>query len=548
MGGDDDIEGASADRPLAVLSFRQLDELVQLASGAGWRVVGARRLDELGETGAEVTVVDARGALDEGLEATAALAPAIEAAGGALLALLSRVDAGAIARVHAAGATHFLLSPAGEGEFVHAVRFAERLAERVGRTGGAALARRRSDPVPVALVGDAVRRWTAGRLAAGRPVIAARVALVSFDLVNSAHGRAVGDAILQAAADRLGRLAEALFGSDAIVARTAGPEFLLAGDADAAGAGSLAARVSADLSEPFGRAVVGARVGVATSRPGEEAGALIRRAGDALVPVDEGLAAEALAVDVHHAMGGGQIAVLFQPQVEIAGGRIVGVEALARWTHPTLGAVGAEALFAAAGRAGLGLALSEHVQRLALESAAAWPAKLAHLRLSVNVTAEDVGGSDFAERFLRRVADAGFAADRLTVEIVETGVIDDLDRAAALLARLRAAGCRTAIDDFGTGYSSLAYLNALPLDYLKLDISLVRGIERDGRERVLAQGVLALARSLGLHTIAEGVETAAQRDLLAREGCELFQGFLCSGAVDVAALAALVQPRSGSPV
>ncbi|WP_375427513.1 EAL domain-containing protein [uncultured Sphingomonas sp.] len=542
-GGDTGAEGV-VDRPLAVLSFRQLDELVQLAGGAGWRVVGARRLGEpdLAEIGAAVTVIDARGALSEGLHAIATLAPAIELAGGALLALVSRVDAGAIGRVHDAGATHFLLSPAGEEEFVHAIRFAERLAERIGRTDGVEPARRRGDPAPVTMaqVGDAVRRWTAGRLAAGRPVIAARVLLASFDLVNRAHGRGVGDAILHAAADRLGRIAEALFGSDAIVARVAGPEFLLAGDAKATDADTLAARVSADLSEPFGRAVVGARVGVATSRAGEDAGALVRRAGAALTPVDEELAAEALAIDVHHAIGSGQIAVLFQPQVEIATGRIVGVEALARWTHPRIGAIGAEALFAAAARAGLGLALSEHVQRLALRTASAWPAALAELRLSVNVTAEDVGGSDFAERFLARVAEAGFGPDRLTVEIVETGEIGDLDRAAALLARLRAAGCRTAIDDFGTGYSSLAYLNALPLDYLKLDISLVRGIERDGRERVLAQGVLALARSLGLHTVAEGVETPAQRDLLAREGCELFQGFLCAGAVDAAGLERLI--------
>ncbi|HEX8382388.1 MAG TPA: GGDEF domain-containing phosphodiesterase [Sphingomonas sp.] len=548
MSGGGDIIEFDADRALAILSFRQLDELVQLASGAGWRVVGARRLEEvdLPAAGAAVTVVDARGALDEGLGAIRTLAPAVERAGGALLALVSRGDAGSIGAILEAGATHFLLSPAGEGEFVHAIRFAERLTERLGRAD-VLPRRRRGDPVPVAQVGDAVRRWTAGRLAAGRPVIAACVALTSFELVNSAHGRAIGDAILQAAAERLQAIATALFGSDAIVARTAGPEFLLAGDAGAADADALVARVTADLSEPFGRAVVGARVGVATSRAGEDAGALIRRAGAMLAPVDQGLAAEALAVDVHHAIGDGQIAVLFQPQVEIATGRIVGVEALARWTHPRLGAVGAEALFAAAERAGLGLALSEHVQRLALDSAAGWPTALSALRLSINVTAEDVGGSDFAERFLQRVAAAGFVLDRLTVEIVETGLIGDLDRAAALLARLRAAGCRTAIDDFGTGYSSLAYLNALPLDYLKLDMSLVRGIERDGRERVVAQGVLALARSLGLHTIAEGVETAAQRDLLAREGCELFQGFLCAGALDVAGLAALVEPRFGSP-
>lgn len=541
VGGENQREHSGS--PLFVVSFRQLDELVQLASGAGWAVAGTRHgdADAFAASGAAVAVVDARGALADGLAATLALAPAAEEAGAALLAMVSRGDAGAVGALYEAGATHFLLSPAAEREFVHAIRFAERFAERLGRRGTPAGGRRRGDPAEVAPVGDAVRRWAAGRLAAGRPVVVARAMLASFDLVNSAHGRAAGDLILGEAAARLGLAAEALFGGEAMVARGAGPEFLLAGDAARASEEMLTARLGEALTQPFGRALVGARIGTAVSRADEDAGALLRRAGAALERADESAATQELAVDLHHAIGAGEIAVLFQPQVAIADGRIVGVEALARWEHPRLGTVGADALFAAAERAGLAVALSAHVQELALREAAAWPAALADLRLSVNITADDVSGADFAERLLARVRQAGFPPARLTVEVTESGLIADLDRAAGLLGTLRQAGCRTAIDDFGTGYSSLAYLNALPLDYLKLDKALVRGVERDGRERVVVRSVLALARSLGLTAIAEGVETAEQRDLLAGEGCELYQGFLCAGAVDADALVGLMR-------
>lgn len=526
-----------------LVSLRQLDELLQLVGGAGWRVTGARRIapDAFPESGASVVVIDACGAFEEGLAGVATLAPEVERAGAALLALVSRGDAGAIGRLYAAGATHFLLSPAAEGEFVHAIRFAQRYAERLGRGTPRPVGRRRDDPGAVASVGDAVLRWATGRLAAGRPVVVARVALASFDLVNSAHGRAAGDSILDEAAERLRQVAGELFGGETIVARAAGPEFLLAGDGARAAPDALAARIARALGAPFGRAVVGARAGAAASKPGEDAAAVIRRASEALAPAAGGAALEDLAVDLHHAIAGGQITVAFQPQIAINDGRIMGAEALARWEHPRLGAVGAEALFAAAARAGLSTALSEHVQWLALDAGAVWPPALSGLRLSVNVTAEDVGAPEFAERFLLRVAEAGFPTERLTVEVTETGLIADLAHAGALLGRLRDAGCRTAIDDFGAGYSSLAYLNALPLDYLKLDKALVSGVERDGRERVVVSGVLALARSLGLTAIAEGVETAAQRDLLAGEGCEVYQGFLCSGAVGVAELVGLVE-------
>lgn len=541
-----DVSGAAE---LFVLSVAHLDELVGIAAGAGWRVAGARRLqpEAFAASGAAMVVVDARSAVQEGLAAVRALAPTVEQVGAALLAIIPCDDAGAVDAMYEAGATQFLLEP-GKEEFVHALRFAERQVARLKDRALSGVGRRRGDPPPVAPIGDAVRRWAGGRLRAGRPVIAARVALASFDLVNSAYGRAAGDLILGEAGERLNRVAEELFGSETIVARATGPEFLLAGDAARASEEKVAARVRAALARPFGRALVGARLGVACSRPGDGAAQLLQRASEALEPDDDGSAAEELAVELHHAIGSGQIAISFQPQVEMATGRITGVEALARWSHPTLGLIGADALFAAGERAGLGQPLSEHVQRLALYGAAQWPAALSRLRLSLNVTAEDVGGPDFADSLLDRVAEAGFPARRLTVEVTESGLIGNLDHAAALLGRLREAGCRTAIDDFGTGYSSLSYLNALPLDYLKLDKSLVRGVEREGRERVVAQGVLALARSLGLATVAEGVEKAAQRDLLASEGCDLFQGFLCSEAVSAGALTGLItRPPSPGP-
>jgi EAL domain-containing protein (putative c-di-GMP-specific phosphodiesterase class I) len=148
--------------------------------------------------------------------------------------------------------------------------------------------------------------------------------------------------------------------------------------------------------------------------------------------------------------------------------------------------------------------------------------------------------------FLDRVDSSGFPRTRLTVEITESGLIDDLAAAAGLLATLRGAGCRVAIDDFGTGYSSLAYLKALPLDYLKIDKRLAQDIAGTARDRVVVRGVIEMARSLGLAVIAEGVETPEQLDLLAKEGCNYYQGFLCAEALSSEALAALVAERRGT--
>ena len=155
-----------------------------------------------------------------------------------------------------------------------------------------------------------------------------------------------------------------------------------------------------------------------------------------------------------------------------------------------------------------------------------------HLRLAVNITAADIVRPGFAAQFLALVRESGFAPERLTVEVTESGLIEDLAGAAALLAELRGGDLRVAIDDFGTGYSSLAYLKALPLDYLKIDKRLSQDIAGSTRDRIVVRSVIDMARSLGLDVIAEGVETEEQLALLAQEGCTLYQGFLCAPRSD----------------
>ncbi|WP_425454900.1 putative bifunctional diguanylate cyclase/phosphodiesterase [Hephaestia caeni] len=641
--------------PLFVLSFRQRDELAASVSGAGWRVVAARRADDAERrflaSGAQIALVDARGALSDGLAAARALGDMIAATGNAMLVLVSHTDVAALGDFIEAGATHFLTSPHGEGELLQALRCAERHAERVAGNradvvraaplgwhaqpgskrieptaalaslignGGAlawrtalamlapgertaAIAKLRQllaqpgdataivhdlagigrvvthlrsgadgtieavvEPVAVGTAtttrdAAGARRWLDRRLGEGAPIGVALIALTRFDLVNAAHGRAAGDALLAAAVARIEHVTREVMGRRAIVARVGGAEFLVASEAPHAQLMLLAAQLADQIGRAFPigalTTTVGCRIGVACRRDGDDAAALLRHASEALAEAKASDGAtirdacadgepaapiEALALDLRHALDRGEIDVLFQPQVAIASGRIVGAEALARWRHPRFGELGAEVLFAAAERADLAIALSDHVQRLALTRAAAWPGALAHLRVAVNLTAADIARPGFADLFLDRVDTSGFPRQRLTAEITESGLIDDLGAAAALLAALRSAGLRIAIDDFGTGYSSLAYLKALPLDTLKIDKRLSQDITGSARDRVVVRGVIDMARSLGLTVVAEGVETAEQLDLLAKEGCQIYQGFLCAEPLTSEALAALV--------
>lgn len=255
---------------------------------------------------------------------------------------------------------------------------------------------------------------------------------------------------------------------------------------------------------------------------------------------EAGSAEPSFASGLERALAADEIEILFQPQVEIASGRIVGAEALARWQQPELGELGAETLFGLAARAGLLPSLSAHVQRRAICMAAEWPEPLRGLQLSINITAGDAGQADFPQSLKLVLAECGFEPGRLTVEVTETELIENLHDAAAMLAALRESGIRVALDDFGTGFSSLLYLKALPLDAIKIDKRLMEDIAGSDRDRVVVSGAIAMAKALDLKVIAEGVEEERQLDLLRQASCDIYQGFLCSPPVDAARLAELV--------
>jgi len=255
--------------------------------------------------------------------------------------------------------------------------------------------------------------------------------------------------------------------------------------------------------------------------------------------------ADQLETDLRLALDRGEIGIVFQPQYRVGRDIITGVEALARWNHPRHGPLSAGILFGTAERSDFMLPLSAHIQAEALRQAAAWPDTLSALRLSINVTAADIAQPRFMADFLGSVDQSGFPRSRLTVEITESGLIQDVSGAAALLMALRAEGLAVAIDDFGTGYSSLSYLKSLPLDYLKIDSGLAQDIAGSARDRIIVRGVIHMAKSLGLQVVAEGVETEQQLELLAREGCDYYQGFLRSAGISSDDLVALVLKAHG---
>jgi diguanylate cyclase len=244
-----------------------------------------------------------------------------------------------------------------------------------------------------------------------------------------------------------------------------------------------------------------------------------------------------LADDLRAAMERNEIEILFQPQFAASDDTLVGAEALARWQHPEQVVIGGAALFEIAERAGLVEPLTHHIARAALRTAGNWPVPL---RLSLNVTAADVAAGNFAENIASAVAEAGFPPEHLTLEITEQVLVADLDRTAQRLRQLADLGIRIALDDFGAGFCNFDYLKRLPLDVLKLDRSMIAGIDEESRDLEVLRGILAMARALRLDVVAEGIEREGQRAAIAREGCSTWQGFLGARPMIAAEFAALI--------
>ena len=267
---------------------------------------------------------------------------------------------------------------------------------------------------------------------------------------------------------------------------------------------------------------------------------------------DTGMQAEvstraALEADLREAITSQQFQLHYQPQV-VGAGRVTGVEALVRWQHPQRGMVSPMEFIPLAEETGLILPIGQWVLETACAQLAAWATEpaMAHLTMAVNVSARQFRQTDFVDSVRSSLARTHATPRLLKLELTESMLVDDIEAVIAKMGELKAHGVTFSLDDFGTGYSSLAYLKRLPLDQLKIDQGFVRNIVTDPNDAAIARMVVALAESMGLSVIAEGVELQAQADFLAHQGCHAYQGYLFSRPMPLEALNAFMRQSASA--
>ncbi len=378
--------------------------------------------------------------------------------------------------------------------------------------------------------------------------------LDGFKRINDGRGHAVGDALLREAARRVERAA----GDRDLVCRYGGDEFtvLLGPGADVAAAVDVAGRLLTGLSCPFtssgGELVLSGSVGVAAAGPGGRPLDLVRdadvamyhakAAGRGLVRVFEPAMYAALARSVdleqrlHAAVVDEALSVLYQPVVDLTSGEIVGAEALLRWTDGDSAVIEASELVALAESSGDIHAIGRWVLERAAAQAAAWAAAGHPLRVAVNLSVHQVADPGLVEAVDEVLRRHGVPADRLTLEITETVLLDQAEDTLAIVERLRGLGVHLAVDDFGTGYSSLDYLRRLPVDQLKIDRSFLEGFGLLDDVTALVHAVIGIGHELGLAVTVEGVESALHVRLLRAAGAQLAQGYAFARALDETAM------------
>jgi len=371
--------------------------------------------------------------------------------------------------------------------------------------------------------------------------------LARFDALNLAYGEAAGDTVLTIIASRLSNFAARELDGPWVAARSGGGSFILAANHPcsrerwqllATQLSDLVARpilTASGTLHPTPKVALLRAVGYESAetlldRLGQTMGAMRAHQARRLAWADgetarPGRTAAQLEADLLRAIDGDEIEVVFQPQYALADDRLVGGEALARWNHPKLGRIGAGALFAIAERAEHIAPLSRRIAELGLDAASRWPDRL---RVSLNVTAFELGDPTYAEEMAGIIAQSGVAPGRVTLEVTEQALVSDISLAARSLEKLESGGLRIALDDFGAGFCNFRYLKLLPLRYLKLDRSMIDGITHDPRDLAVLRAIIAMAKALNLGVIAEGVESDSQRAVLADEHCDFYQGFLRS--------------------
>ena len=236
----------------------------------------------------------------------------------------------------------------------------------------------------------------------------------------------------------------------------------------------------------------------------------------------------ALVGELGRAIDRGELEVWYQPMASLETGRVTGVEALVRWRHPTHGLLGPAAFLPMVEQTGLMKPLTLHVLDAALRQCADWRRAGLDLSVSVNLSATNLIDRDLPSDVTSQIETRGLDPAALHLEVTESVVMADPDRAREVLSGLRASGVRIALDDFGTGYSSLGYLKNLPVDELKLDRSFVAEVATSARDAAIVRATIELARAVDLQTVAEGVETADAWEFLHQIGCDYAQGYLLS--------------------
>jgi diguanylate cyclase len=374
-----------------------------------------------------------------------------------------------------------------------------------------------------------------------------RLAVLCLDLdrfkeVNDLFGHATGDKVLQLVASRV----SAVLGERQMLARLGGDEFaiLLPDIADPAAAGRFAETILEALRAPGSGepsdSHIATSIGIAVcpdDAPDRQS--LLSHADTALYRAKtEGrntyrffeakMGAEVrerrlLEHDLRLALARDELRLSYQPQHEAKSGSIVGFEALLRWRHPIRGEISPAVFIPIAEETGAILQIGDWVLRTACREAASWPQPL---KIAVNVSAVQLYNASFFQELHQVLIETGLSPRRLEIEITETALVRDFNRALAMLRQIKALGVAIAMDDFGTGYSSLSNLRAFPFDRIKIDRSFIKSVNSNEQAATIVRAVLGLGRGLGLPVLAEGVETGEELQFLQEEMCDEVQGYL----------------------
>jgi diguanylate cyclase (GGDEF)-like protein/PAS domain S-box-containing protein len=403
-----------------------------------------------------------------------------------------------------------------------------------------------------------------------------------FKEINDTFGHHVGDVLLQELGPRLQdlvRLSDTVArldghaDNDVAVARLGGDEFALllpgtgARVTQQVGATLAAERILTALEQPFtveGQSLqVGASIGIVLYPDhGEDADALLRHADVAMYEAKRANSGYSvyqpakdpytrsrirLIGDLRRAIEQDELVLHYQPKADLTGGRVVGVEALIRWQHPTDGFIPPNQIVELAEHTGLIAPLSSWVLRTAIRQCRTWHKEGLEVPIAVNLSTRSLHDQHLVERIAGLLRESTVAPSALTVEITESAVMVDPERALEIISRLRDMGITISIDDFGTGYSSLAYLKYLPVSEVKIDQSFVLNMLEDESDYRIVRGTINLAHDLGLTTVAEGIETHEAWERLRELGCDLAQGYYLSRPLSVEAATTWLRTR-GEPV